>query len=118
MPPFLTLRNGRIISYEIRYRVEGSHKEHSLSITKNFYSTPARNLVPGHKKIKAKNFYSTTLGKLVPGKKYFVRIAARTAKGLGPFSEERSCIISEKLVKGKIAMIIIMLSHQRIHIKQ
>ncbi|XP_028402600.1 protogenin-like [Dendronephthya gigantea] len=99
LPPFLTSRNGKIISYEIRYRIEGSLKENNVTISKNFYSTPVRNLVPGNKRITAKNFYSAILRQLVPGKKYFVRVAAKTAKGRGPFSKGIPCIISEKVAK-------------------
>lgn len=67
-------RRGKIISYEIEYFTASESKINNLTVTSKFYSTTLRNLVEGEK--------------------YTVKVAARTKEGLGPFSEEVSCVIS------------------------
>ena len=81
LPPFLRQRNGKIISYEIEYFIEGHSKIYNTTVTKEFYSTTLRNLVEGVK--------------------YSVRIAAKTKVGLGPFSEKISYVISKTSAGGK-----------------
>lgn len=48
-----------------------------------------------------KNIYSTTLKNLVEGKEYTVKIAARTKVGQGPFSQEKSHVVSRKSTSSK-----------------